>query len=96
MNAPTALSHLAPEIHQRAVPAELMDALKARFGACCSTALAVREHHGRDESAFVAVPPPAAVIFAENTQDVADAVKLASAPASVMPSSRRCTSLGSR
>ena len=77
MNAPTALSHLVPEIHQRDVPAALLDALKARFGANCSTAMAVREQHGRDESSFAA-PPPAAVVFAESTADVADAVKLAS------------------
>ncbi len=76
MNAPTALTHLVPEVHQRAVPQALLDALKARFGAQCSTALAVREQHGRDESSFEA-PPPAAVVFAENTADVADAVKLA-------------------
>ena len=76
MNAPTAVTHLVPEVHQRAVPPALIDALKARFGANCSTALAVREQHGRDESSFVA-PPPAAVVFAETTQDVADAVKLA-------------------
>jgi D-lactate dehydrogenase (cytochrome) len=76
MNAPTALSHLVPEIHQRDVPAALIDALKARFGANCSTGLAVREQHGRDESSFEA-PPPAAVVFAESTQDVSDAVKLA-------------------
>ena len=43
MNAPAALSHLVPEIHQREVPAALIDALKARFGANCSTAMAVRE-----------------------------------------------------
>jgi D-lactate dehydrogenase (cytochrome) len=77
MNAPADLSHLVPEIHQRDVPAALIDALKARFGANCSTAMAVREQHGRDESSFQA-PPPAAVVFAESTQDVADAVKLAS------------------
>ncbi|HWI83541.1 FAD-binding oxidoreductase [Ramlibacter sp.] len=77
MNAPTATSHLIPEIRQRNVPAALVDALKSRFGAQCSTALAVREQHGRDESSFEA-PPPAAVVFAESTQDVADAVKLAS------------------
>jgi len=77
MNAPTAHSQLVPEIRQRDVPAALIDALKARFGAQCSTALAVREQHGRDESSFEA-PPPAAVVFAESTQDVADAVKLAS------------------
>jgi D-lactate dehydrogenase (cytochrome) len=77
MNAPTELSHLVPEINLRAVPQALLDALKARFGAQCSTALAVREQHGRDESSFQA-PPPSAVVFAERTQDVADAVKLAS------------------
>ena len=76
MNAPTTLSHLVPEINQREVPQALLDALKARFGANCSTALAVREQHGRDESSFEA-PPPAAVVFAENTADVADAVTLA-------------------
>jgi D-lactate dehydrogenase (cytochrome) len=77
MNAPTELSQLVPEIHLRAVPQALIDALKARFGAQCSTALPVREQHGRDESSFQA-PPPAAVVFAERTQDVADAVRLAS------------------
>jgi len=77
MNAPTALSHLVPEFHPRPVPQALLDALAARFGAQCSTAVAVREQHGRDESSFQ-VPPPAAVVFAENTQDVADAVALAS------------------
>ncbi|HSV35041.1 MAG TPA: FAD-binding protein, partial [Ramlibacter sp.] len=77
MNAPTELSHLVPEIHLREVPAALVESLRSRFGANCSTALAVREQHGRDESSFQA-PPPAAVVFAENTQDVADAVKLAS------------------
>ena len=79
MNAPAALDHLVPDVRQRAVPAALIDALKARFGERCSTALAVREQHGRDESAFTTVPPPAAVVFAESTQDVADAVTLASA-----------------
>lgn len=77
MNAPAAVLHLVPEIHQRPVPPELLEALAARFGAQCSTALAVREQHGRDESSFEA-PPPAAVVFAQGTQDVADAVRLAS------------------
>jgi D-lactate dehydrogenase (cytochrome) len=77
MNAPTAIAHLVPEINLRHVPPALIEALQARFGAQCSTALVVREQHGRDESSFEA-PPPAAVIFAESTQDVADAVQLAS------------------
>jgi D-lactate dehydrogenase (cytochrome) len=76
MNAPTALTHLVPEIAQRAVPQALLDALVARFGAQCSLAMVVREQHGRDESSFEA-PPPAAVVFAEKTQDAADAVALA-------------------
>jgi D-lactate dehydrogenase (cytochrome) len=78
VNAPTPLTQFVPDIQQRAVPAELIAALQMRFGAQCSTAQAVRDQHGRDESAF-SVPPPAAVVFAESTQDVADAVKLAAA-----------------
>jgi len=74
-NVPT--SHLVPELHLRSVPTALIEALKTRFAERCSTALVVREQHGRDESSFEA-PPPAAVVFAESTQDVADAVKLAS------------------
>ena len=74
MNAPTPAAHLT--IAQREVPQALIDALKARFADNCSTALVVREQHGRDESAFTTVPPPAAVVFAESTQDVQDAVKL--------------------
>ena len=77
MNAPTPHQHLIPAVAQREVPAEMIAALQARFGANCSTALVVREQHGRDESPFVHVPPPAAVVFAECTQDVADAVALA-------------------
>jgi D-lactate dehydrogenase (cytochrome) len=76
MNAPTAPDHLLPTLEPRAVPEAFMAALQQRFGAQCSTALAVREQHGRDESVFT-VPPPAAVVFAESTQDVADAVALA-------------------
>jgi D-lactate dehydrogenase (cytochrome) len=77
MNAPTSPQHLAPVIAQREVPAALIAALQSRFGVNCSTAQVIREQHGRDESAFTTVPPPAAVVFAESTQDVADAIKLA-------------------
>ena len=76
MNAPTAAQHLLPEISPRATPDTLIDALKAHFGERCSTAMAVREHHGRDESSY-SMPPPSAVVFAESTADVATAVKLA-------------------
>ncbi|MBU3737751.1 MAG: FAD-binding protein [Rhodoferax sp.] len=78
MNAPAALPQLMPDVQTRAVPPELLQALQTRFGPQCSTALAVREQHGRDESAFTTVPPPAAVVFAESTRDVADALQLAS------------------
>ena len=77
MNAPATASHLLPQIHLRDVPQALIDALQSRFGAQCSLAQAVREQHGRDEGSLQA-PPPSAVVFAESTQDVADAVKLAS------------------
>ncbi len=77
MNAPTSPQHLAPHVAQREVPAALIAALQSRFGVNCSTAQVIREQHGRDESAFTTVPPPAAVVFAESTQDVADAIKLA-------------------
>jgi D-lactate dehydrogenase (cytochrome) len=75
MNAPLP-SHLIPQIRQREIPFEFIEALKARFGANCSTAQVIREQHGRDESAFTTVPPPAAVVFAESTSDVSDAIRL--------------------
>ena len=77
MNAPTAVQHLIPEVNQRPVPQALIDALKSHFGDRCSTALVVREQHGRDESAYTTVPPPAAVVFAECTDDVAQTVRMA-------------------
>jgi D-lactate dehydrogenase (cytochrome) len=55
------------------LPQSLADELKARFGDRFSTAAAVREQHGRDESHFAPVPPDG-VVFALSTQDVADAV----------------------
>ena len=77
MNAPTATRHLLPTLCLREVPVALLEALQARFGSAqCSTALAVREQHGRDEGSLQA-PPPAAVVFAESTQDVQDLLTLA-------------------
>ncbi len=76
MNVLLPKAHLLPEFNPRAVPAALLEALAIRFGAQFSKALVVREQHGRDESAFT-VPPPAAVVFAQSTQDVSDAVQLA-------------------
>jgi D-lactate dehydrogenase (cytochrome) len=75
MNAPIP-SHVLPVVAPRTMPSAMLDALKATFGERCSTAMAVREQHGRDESPFD-VPPPDAVVFCESTADVAAAVKLA-------------------
>ncbi|MEO3690456.1 FAD-binding oxidoreductase [Roseateles paludis] len=72
MNAPD------PRFAPPAMPAALLAALTERFGARCSTALAVREQHGRDESIFD-VPPPQAVVFAENEAEVAFVVQQAAA-----------------
>jgi D-lactate dehydrogenase (cytochrome) len=74
MNAPVDIARM---IQPRPVPAEMITALKARFGERCSTAKAVREQHGRDESPFE-VPPPEAVVFAESADEVAAVVALAS------------------
>jgi len=77
MNAPTDAAHLLPQVRLRPVPQEFLQALEARFGAQYSASQAVREQHGRDEGSLQA-PAPSAVVFAESTQDVADAVRLAS------------------
>ncbi|MCW7538387.1 FAD-binding protein [Aquabacterium sp. A7-Y] len=69
-------SFLASQTAPRLAPPAMLDALRARFGERCSTALAVREQHGRDESPFD-VSPPQAVVFAESSEDVAFVVKLA-------------------
>ena len=74
MNTPTEPLSMTPEICQREVPLALIELLKERFSDQFSIALAVREHHGRDESSFAA-PPPAGVLFAQSTQDVVDVLK---------------------
>jgi D-lactate dehydrogenase (cytochrome) len=61
---------------RRPPPAEMLSALRGHFGSRCSTAQAVREQHGRDESPFD-VPPPDAVLFCESNEDVALALRLA-------------------
>jgi len=76
MSAPVP-AHVLPPFEARAVPVGMLAGLKTRFGDRCSTALAVREQHGRDESPFD-VPPPEVVVYAESTEDVAYVVALAS------------------
>jgi D-lactate dehydrogenase (cytochrome) len=64
----------------RPVPAAMLGALRAAFGERCSTATAVREQHGRDESTYP-VTPPEVVVFCESTDEVVTAVALAAAHA---------------
>jgi D-lactate dehydrogenase (cytochrome) len=73
MNAPLDLPH---RVTPRPVPEAMLSALQRRFGNRCSTARAVREQHGRDESPFP-VTPPEAVVYCDSTEEVAAVVALA-------------------
>ncbi len=75
MNAPLP-SHIMSDFALRPVPPAMLVALQERFGARCSTAMAVRQQHGRDESPLDA-PPPEVVVYAESTEDVAAVLRLA-------------------
>jgi D-lactate dehydrogenase (cytochrome) len=74
MNAPHELMN--PRLARRPLPAAMLQALRTRFGERCSSAAAVCEQHGRDESPFP-VTPPEVVVFCESTEDVAAVVRLA-------------------
>jgi D-lactate dehydrogenase (cytochrome) len=73
MNAPL---DLLPRHAPRPVPPAMLAELHLRFGPRCSTAQAVRDQHGRDESAYPAAPPEV-VVFCESNQDVAAVLRLA-------------------
>ncbi|MBL8331064.1 MAG: FAD-binding protein [Rubrivivax sp.] len=77
MNAPLP-GQVMPPLALRTVPPALLESLRQRFGDRLSTAHAVREQHGRDESPFP-VTPPDAVVFCESTAEAAEAVRLAAA-----------------
>ena len=70
MNAPMDLASL-----RKPLPEQMIQALRERFGDRCSTAQAVREHHGRDESPYPEMLPDV-VVFARSTEDVVEVVKL--------------------
>ncbi|ROZ76678.1 FAD-binding oxidoreductase [Ramlibacter sp. WS9] len=63
---------------RRTAPAALIQDLKLLLGERLSTAAAVREQHGRDESAFD-VPAPDAVVFCETAEEVTRVVTCAAA-----------------
>jgi D-lactate dehydrogenase (cytochrome) len=65
-----------PAFEPRRVPPAMLAVLQQRFGARCSTAAAVREQHGRDESPYP-VTPPEVVVFCDSTDDVAAVLTLA-------------------
>jgi D-lactate dehydrogenase (cytochrome) len=70
MNAPHDLQTL-----RRPLPAEMSEALRARFGDRFSIANAVRDHHGNDESPYPSMLPDG-VVFAQSTEDVVAVVNL--------------------
>ncbi len=70
MDAPSSV-----EVRRTLSPA-LLSELRALFGDRLSTAEAVREHHGRDESPYAPMPPDA-VVFAHSTEEIAELIRIA-------------------
>lgn len=70
------MNHPAPpSALRRELPEALLAELKAVFADRLSTAMAMREHHGRDESSYDPMLPDA-VVFAHSSEEVAAAVRL--------------------
>jgi D-lactate dehydrogenase (cytochrome) len=69
--APASITHPASPT----LPVALLDALQDIFGDRLSVAQAIRAHHGRDESAFDPRLPDA-VVFAEQTSEVSQTLRL--------------------
>ena len=70
MNAPDAVRAL-----RKPLPTGFIEALRSTFGDRVSTADAVCEQHGRDESPYAPMPPDA-VVFANGTEDVVAVVEM--------------------
>ena len=73
MNAPATPAAVQPA--GKPLPAAFMQALQQRFGSRVSTAQAIRDHHGRDESPYAPMLPDA-VVFAGSTDDEVAVVSL--------------------
>ena len=56
-------------------PPQFITAMRERFGGRFSTSASVRAHHGKDESSMPPAPPDA-VLFAQSTAEVAEAVQI--------------------
>ena len=70
------MNHPAPPTSlKRELPEALLAELKSVFGDRLSTSMAMREHHGRDESSYDPMLPDA-VVFAHTSAEVAAAVRL--------------------
>ena len=70
------MNHPAPpSALRRVMPEALLAELKTVFGERLSTSMAMREHHGRDESSYDPMLPDA-VVFAHTSDEVAAAVRL--------------------
>ncbi len=67
-----------PEPLRTPCPPELLSALRAKFGDRFTTSQAIREHHGKDESAFP-IAAPDAVVFPQTTEEAIAIVKLCAA-----------------
>ena len=71
------MNHPAPHDSslKRPLPAALLNALRALLGDRVVTTAAVRQHHGKDESAHPHAPPDA-VVYAQSTTEVVQVVNL--------------------
>jgi D-lactate dehydrogenase (cytochrome) len=73
------MNHPASAVQlKKPLPEELLAALAAIFEDRFTTSQAMREHHGRDESSYDPMLPDA-VVFAQTTEEVAQAVRLCNA-----------------
>lgn len=72
------MSATVPAYPRAALASDLIDALSGIVGDRLTTAQAICEQHGRDESFHAAVAPDA-VVFAESTEEVAAVVQLCAA-----------------
>jgi D-lactate dehydrogenase (cytochrome) len=72
------MAFAAPALPKKTPAPGLIEKLRARFGERLSTAAAIREQHGKDESYHQPFAPDA-VVFAHSTEEVQEVVKLCAA-----------------